>query len=136
MSDIHCHHSVCDTCWAARVAYPKGVMEYIVANAERSHRFGVQEGVVTGDLPDNLRELAIAMVIKQKGRCIITTAPFIFKVGHQQTPAIVTLNEKLGFVDGNMQIIVALLDTPNRPTNEFFAKIRADHFAAKKRQMK
>jgi hypothetical protein len=65
----------------------------------------------------NLRDFFISIIKKQKGRCSITNIPFVYKTGHKFAPSPDRIDNGNGYITGNVEMIIAPLNTANKPPN-------------------
>jgi hypothetical protein len=82
----------------------------------------------SGDVDDELFDVVVKMILKQGNRCAITGIPFVYRTKNIHSPSICRVDKSKGCTSDNFQIIVSPLNTPLKPSNEVFAKIRADYF--------
>jgi hypothetical protein len=70
----------------------------------------------------NLCDFFISIIKKQKGRCAITNIPFVYKTCHKFAPSPDRIDNGKGYITGNVEMIIAPLNTPRKPPN---AELRA-----------
>lgn len=72
---------------------------------------------------ENLFEIISKVFLKQKGRCVLTGIPLELKTGHIHSASIDRLDNSKGYVEGNVQLIVAPLNTAYKPNNRIFKDV-------------
>lgn len=132
-TDCNLRHNI--KCFSARLSYCKccsnirlfnrkntvhGFIKKMVNDAKQNSkkRLGLAKVVA-----DNLFELLIKCFVAQNGRCCLTGIPFVFKIYHPHRPFIDRIDNSKGYIEGNITIIVAPLNTPRKPDNETILKI-------------
>jgi hypothetical protein len=65
----------------------------------------------------NLFDFFISIIKKQKGRCAITNIPFVYKTCHKFAPSPDRIDNGNGYIAGNVEMIIAPLNTSNKPPN-------------------
>jgi hypothetical protein len=65
----------------------------------------------------NLCDFFISIIKKQKGRCSITNNPFVYKTFHKFAPSPDRIDNGNGYITGNVEMIIAPLNTSNKPPN-------------------
>lgn len=81
-----------------------------------------------GVYDDNLHALFLDVIITQGNRCAITGIPFVYEQNHPHVPSPDRLDNKKGYVEGNIQMVVTPINTRHMPSNEVYRQIRENHF--------
>lgn len=71
---------------------------------------------------DDIFKLAVSTIIRQGGRCVITGRPFVYQTCHKFAPSPDRIDNTKGYVEGNVEMIIAPLNTARKPPN---AELRA-----------
>jgi hypothetical protein len=71
----------------------------------------------------NLGDFFISIIKKQKGRCSITNIPFVYKTFHKFAPSPDRIDNGNGYIAGNVEMIIAPLNTTRKPPNAELRKL-------------
>lgn len=84
------------------------------SNARSSkRRRNDDSGVISSDLFG----LFVSVITRQGGRCVVTGIPFIYQKGHTFAPSPDRIDNTKGYVDGNVEFVIAPLNTQCKPPN-------------------
>jgi hypothetical protein len=72
----------------------------------------------SGTSDDKLPDLFISTITRQGGRCSITRIPFVYRTGHKFVPSPDRIDNARGYVEGNVEFIIAPLNTRHKPPND------------------
>jgi hypothetical protein len=87
---------------------------------DKSHLFETNDSDDAAD--DALTVFFIELIIKQKGRCALTGIMFNYTLSSIHAPSADRINESLGYVKGNVQIVCSPLNTRRRlPQKEYIS---------------
>jgi hypothetical protein len=72
----------------------------------------------SGTSDDKLPDLFVSTIVRQGGRCSITGIPFVYRQGHKFAPSPDRIDNTRGYVEGNVEFIIAPLNTTYKPPND------------------
>lgn len=116
----------------ARHRSPYGFMQNLANNAKTSakERGKKNRGDTSHECDNDILDQIIELFLKYGGRCLITGAPFVFTPGSPYAPSIDRIDDSEGYVRGNIRLICAALNTPQKPSLEKYYEIRENYFSA------
>lgn len=124
--------SVCKSCERERVknySYtPRGCISRIARNCKshanvrgKNKRRRDDSGVVDSDM----KKLLVDLISKQEGRCAITGIPFVYDDPNSPfRPSPDRIDNSVGYVDGNIVMIIYPLNTAKKPTLDELLQIK------------
>jgi hypothetical protein len=71
----------------------------------------------SGTSDDDLFDLFVSVIKGQGGRCAVTGRPFVYFKGHKFSPSPDRVKNAKGYIDGNVEFIIAPLNTACKPPN-------------------
>jgi hypothetical protein len=74
----------------------------------------------SGVCDDDLLSLFVSVIKRQGGRCAVTGIPFVYQKSHRFSPSPDRLINAKGYIQGNVEMIIAPLNTQNKPSNAEF----------------
>jgi hypothetical protein len=77
-----------------------------------------KRGDDSGECDDNIFDLFVSVLTDQGSRGTVTHIPFVYEVGHKFAPSPSRIDKNKGWVKGNIEFIIAPLNTRFKPTND------------------
>jgi hypothetical protein len=126
----------CEKAFREQVENPNSAVRHYICNCmvktcqnsarrrSKNERRSDSSGVCAKDIFD----VIVEQIIVQKGRCILTERPFVYLPHNPHSPSRDRLDDSLGYVKGNLQLIALPLNTPKKPANKVFHDLRKAYF--------
>lgn len=108
----------------------RGFIFKMVATAKRSAKRrgnNVLRNDNSSDISPDLFDIIVECIVKQNGRCALTGMPLKFIMNLINTASLDRIDNSKGYVRGNIQIIIAPINTYLKPSNDDFFMIRENH---------